>query len=819
MVLAAAPAGASVVIDAQRVTLTAHGAGAVIERFPLRMSFTDANGRTVLSQVANTGQPPLAQSGADPVPGGGEGMAAQALYAPLAFTVGAGVDTQQPGFLWGGNLLLGLRAGVQYSARDAVGAAPSGDGVVLDVTTSDPSGRHLAVTVAPDGAGAIHVSARPSSSVGVGAMADSFASDAGEAFHGFGGRHNALDERGNAFYSWVEQENVGAGPFQPVADAIPGGGSSTYLFPNGPTAAYYVQPQFISSHPYGFLADRSELARFRMASDLPDAWHVDVAAPGLDYVVVPGDGAAAVGGLTAITGRQRQPPSWGSGPMFDRLSTPFTETAASFEAKVRDDIANIARYRLPLKAYRIEGWALLPAETVRSLVAELHRRGIKALLYFRAFASADTGGTEQPEVFSQALANGYFAKTRTGQPYLFSGNFGNPAGLIDFTNPAALRWWQGRIRAALDLGADGFMQDFGEQGQLDMVFANGETGVTMHNRYPVLYHRATRELLDSYAAEHPGRDFWFFTRTGYSGRPGAPAYESANFPGDETTDWSRSSGLASQVTDMLNRAVGGAVGYGTDIGGYIDYHTPATTKELFLRWAEMAALSPVFRLHGSANAGTHPPWMYDAETVSAYRALSQLHDHAAPLILRLWREAAATGMPITRPLWLAYPNDPTAVRQDQEWLLGPHVLVAPVVEQGATSRSVYFPIGCWEDPETGAVVQGPRTLVVAAVLTKLPYYFHCHTVPFKPVARTINVRLLAGCARRGLRASVRGPDARSVRRVDYYARGRRVARSSSRPFKRTIARSRFSSRRPKLTARVLMRDGRRLTLTRRFACR
>jgi hypothetical protein len=270
---------------------------------------------------------------------------------------------------------------------------------------------------------------------------------------------------------------------------------------------------------------------------------------------------------------------------------------------------------------------------------------------------------------------------------------------------------------------------------------------------------------------------------------------------------------------MLNRAVGGAVGYGTDIGGYIDYHTPATTKELFLRWAEMAALSPVFRLHGSANAGTHPPWMYDAETVSAYRALSQLHDHAAPLILRLWREAAATGMPITRPLWLAYPNDPTAVRQDQEWLLGPHVLVAPVVEQGATSRSVYFPLGCWEDPETGAVVQGPRTLVVAAVLTKLPYYFHCHTVPFKPVARTINVRLLAGCARRGLRASVRGPDARSVRRVDYYARGRRVARSSSRPFKRTIARSRFSSRRPKLTARVLMRDGRRLTLTRRFACR
>jgi glycosyl hydrolase family 31 len=273
------------------------------------------------------------------------------------------------------------------------------------------------------------------------------------------------------------------------------------------------------------------------------------------------------------------------------------------------------------------------------------------------------------------------------------------------------------------------------------------------------------------------------------------------------------------VTDMLNRAVGGAVGYGTDIGGYTDYHTPPTTKELFVRWAELAALTPVFRLHGSANSGTHPPWIYDAQTIAIYRHLSLLHEHAAALILRLWRESVATGMPITRPLWLQYPNDSTAARQDQEWLLGRDVLVAPVVEEGATSRSVYFPAGCWEDPNTGARVQGPRQLTVAAALDKLPYYFHCHTAPFKPVLRPISVRLVTTCARTGVRASVRGPDAGGARRVNYYARGRRVGRTSSRPFKRTIAWSRFTSRRSGLTARVLMRNGRRLTLTRRFACR
>ena len=154
-------------------------------------------------------------------------------------------------------------------------------------------------------------------------------------------------------------------------------------------------------------------------------------------------------------------------------------------------------------------------------------------------------------------------------------------------------------------------------------------------------------------------------------------------------------------------------------------------------------------------------------------------------------------------------------------MLGPSVLVAPVVEQGATARSVYFPAGCWEDAETGRrVVQGPAQMTVAAPLAKLPYFFHCHTAPFKPVAvRSIRLKLVTGCSRRGLRASVRGPDGGSVRRVDYYARGRRAARSSKRPFKRTIVWSGFSRRRSRLSARLLMRDGRRLTLARRFACR
>ena len=344
----------------------------------------------------------------------------------------------------------------------------------------------------------------------------------------------------------------------------------------------------------------------------------------------------------------------------------------------------------------------------------------------------DEIGTDSPADFDEAVAKGYVAKTPTGQPYLFVSNFQNLAALIDFTNPEAVTWWQGRIREALELGATGFMQDFGEQTQSDMVFHDGSTGAQMHNRYPVLFHRATRAFLD---AEGRSDDVVFYTRAGYSGLPGSAADESSNFPGDETTDWSRSSGLASLTTDMLNRGTGGLFGYMTDIGGYFDIgpYSP-TTKELFLRWAEWAALSPQFRLHGSVGAGTHTPWSFDEETVQVYNALSRLHLAARPLILRLWREAVETGVPVARPLWMAFPGDAEAARQDQQWMLGDDVLVAPVVVEGALSRDVYFPAGCWEHPETGARFTGPRSAKVDAPLDQLPYFFRCGSRPFAPFA-------------------------------------------------------------------------------------
>lgn len=270
------------------------------------------------------------------------------------------------------------------------------------------------------------------------------------------------------------------------------------------------------------------------------------------------------------------------------------------------------------------------------------------------------------------------------------------------------------------------MEDFGEATLESMRFADGSTGRTMHNRYPVLYHRATRRFLERYEREHPRRGpIYMFTRAGFTGSAGD---ENANFPGDETTNYSRASGLASLAPDMLNRAVGGSFGYTTAIGGYADLLDGPPDDELFTRWSEWAALTPFFRVHNSANAGTRRPWDFTPATYARWLALARLHARAVQLMRRLWVAGRRTGIPPVRPLWIEYPGDRRAERQDQEWLLGSDVLVAPVVERGAVARDVYFPRGCWTG--TGVRVRGPRTRRVAAPLGTLPYFLRCGTRPF-----------------------------------------------------------------------------------------
>ncbi len=179
--LAPASAAAEVTIGPSEITVAANGAGAVVTRSPFGIRFTDASGETVLAEVHGAGAPPLERSVVDPA----SGPTGETLYAPLSFLVGN--DSEQTyttsvyaGKLSGqysGDLASVEESGTEYSAREVLEARAEGEGVHLVVSTNDPSGRTLTVTIEPESLGshaAIRVAARPSQPEGVAAMSDSF---------------------------------------------------------------------------------------------------------------------------------------------------------------------------------------------------------------------------------------------------------------------------------------------------------------------------------------------------------------------------------------------------------------------------------------------------------------------------------------------------------------------------------------------------------------------------------------------------------------------------------------------------------------------
>ncbi|MGI8727298.1 MAG: TIM-barrel domain-containing protein, partial [Solirubrobacterales bacterium] len=435
------------------------------------------------------------------------------------------------------------------------------------------------------------------------------------------------------------------------------------------------------------------------------------------------------------------PPRYAFEPWIDVINEGEGEAAPNGQGfsggeRVREDLEMIARKaretNTPIGTLGVEGWQDVPGGP--ELFDQLRDEGYHLSAYWNMFTSEGT------EAYEEAKAKDIFVKDPAGNDYPIVTNRQGISFLIDYSHPDAQDFWKGQLDRSNELGFEAFMHDFGELITEGMRFHNGELPPEMHNHYPVLYHRTARRAVDAYAADNPDHEPFFYVRAGYSGvgdEPGVIAYTPSVFPGDETTDWAEGSGIPSVPPAMLNLAMGGSFAFTTDVGGYLDLLAPPTSKELFIRWSQLAALTPISRIHNSTGGGSRYPWSFDDETVGIYRRYARAKVELIPLVER-WSERASEKGDIgpVRPLVLD-DSSPEARSIDDEWLLGKNILAAPVLTEGAREREVYLPRGSrWRQVTVagdgsfraaGESQDGGETVTAEAPLADIPLFVRAGT--------------------------------------------------------------------------------------------
>jgi len=699
--------GTPVAAQANAVTVTSGSLTASVELDPFAISFTDGDARLLSTAQAT----PLVTPGA------------------LGFSVLGGTEAHQLGYS------LDVDASAWFSTTSATQVGPA----TFEVATTDPLGRTFTVTIVEHAPGVLAVEATLSDTAVVALTGASFVLGDAEHTVGFGERSDAVDQRGRIVTTWNEEGPFSAGVFAPVTDPVFG---DRWQGPQPFPGSNFTMPWFVSSAGYGFLLDSTWMNEFDMGATDSGTWTVATREPALRYRLYAGPTTAdIVERFTADTGRQPKPAEWFFGPWLQPGPGPEFWRANDVPLTVAQTYAHY----LPCAAQFGNRGAQ------RERVAGWHEQGIKVTTYVNSFVcSGHPAGA-----YTDGDSNGWFIQLPIGGTYpvpyvAYLQPDGPYHGVVDFTNADAAAFWQRLILEAIEDGYDGWMEDFGEYVPVDAVMADGSTGLAHHNDYCRAYHRASHEL----TWPLKGTDFAQFIRCGYTG---AAPYARIVWGADPSEDFSRADGLAAAVSQGISMGLSGIGYWGSDVGGFhAIVHAERADVELQSRWLEFGAFSGVLRTQGTGYPrpslgpiATYPEeraQVYEEPVLPIWRKFAKLRTQLFPYTWQAAMDYQETGLPIMRHLSMAFPDDPGVWEPaaEYEFLFGPDILVAPVIEDEARERDVWLPPGEWVnfwnavtyDEMTGSfddagrsdvIVAGGQVVTVDAPLDEIPLFVRAGT--------------------------------------------------------------------------------------------
>jgi alpha-D-xyloside xylohydrolase len=489
-------------------------------------------------------------------------------------------------------------------------------------------------------------------------------------------------------------------------------------------------PFLVSSRGYGLLWNSPAVGRVELAGN-GTRWVADSARQ-IDYWVTTGDEPAELLRRYAdATGHPPMLPSWAGG---------FWQSKLRYASQ--DELLEVAReyHRrgLPLSVIvcdffhwsQLGDWKFDPAAwpDPAAMVRELTELGVRLVV------SVWPSVSPLSENYATMLDRGFLIGAEHGPPvhtdWVDKGADGPvPVAFYDATNPDARRFVWERVRE--QYYAIGIRQWWLDACEPEIrpgtpenwLFAEGP-GLEVANAYPARHAQAFSEGM----AGEGETEIFALCRSAWAG---SQRWGAALWSGDIGATFEA---LADQIRCGLNVGLSGIPWWTTDIGGFHG-GDPASPyfRELIVRWFQFGAFCPLFRLHGdreprlphgpARTGGPNEVWSFGDDAYLLIRDMLELRERLRPYLMEQMRAAHEDGLPVLRPLLLGFPADERCWTVDDEFLFGPDVLVAPVLEFGGRDRLVYLPAGAsWTDGWTGAVHAGGQQVRVDAPLDRIPVF-------------------------------------------------------------------------------------------------
>ena len=455
-------------------------------------------------------------------------------------------------------------------------------------------------------------------------------------------------------------------------------------------------PFYLSSRMYGLFMHTSSWSKFSLADHSTRSVQLLAEEPALDLFLIAGCSPEEIlYGYRQLTGFPQLPPVWSFGTWMSRMTYFSADEVNEICARLRKEDFPCDVIHLDTGWFRTDWlceWKFNPERfpDPKEFIYHLRENGFKVSLWQMPYIAADA------EQHDEAKRNHYIGELRETVQQGGS-NFSalDYAGTIDFTNPEAVKWYQGLLRTLLAMGVVCIKTDFGEEIHLNAKY-QGMEPEKLNNLYALLYQHAAYEVTKAVTGEGI-----IWARAGWAGCQRYPVH----WGGDSAGSWD---GMAGSLKGGLHLGLSGFGFWSHDVPGFHgvpDFMNSVVPDDLYVRWTQFGVFTSHLRYHGTCK---REPYEYPA-VAGIVRHWLKLRYTLIPYLLEQSRKTTHTGFPVLRALVFHHPEDRLCWHIDDQYYFGDDFLVAPVMNS-RNKRDIYIPDGEWVNLFSGKRVSGSRWL-------------------------------------------------------------------------------------------------------------